>query len=165
VKVSTLLGFAVVAFVSACSSGPAGSNPVTHHVDISLVKDYRSIGALAHDSTLVVEGSVTRKVSQTTLGGVPFNNWIVSITRVLKGTASAPTVDVRLVAADNTPILKVGSSYVLFLTPTPDRKALYIVGAGAGVYERTGRQLIRQDSAASRLPRTVSIATMIRDVR
>lgn len=173
--------------LGACSQAPAASStvgPVVIHA--SRVKAYHQIRELAADAELIVRArakthSLEQVRSRPNLPPTPFTISIVQVTEVLQGSLSGQSElkirqlggvtesGVKVVLADQPPLLQDGADYVLFLTrftygPGRDTDQFVIVGAGAGEFGDRSGTVTRLDAHSPDLPRRLAMSELKREI-
>lgn len=130
--------------VSGCGSGSSG----VEGAESSRIKLYASSSDLAADSALIATGTVVaQKAAADITPDLDFTLSTVRLTTVAKGAAApGSTVVVRQVGSQKqpapTPLMGVGSNYLLYLTPSGLAgdlgKQYYVTGGNAGLYVAAG---------------------------
>lgn len=140
---------AVALTLTACQSGSAGQGGS----NLSRVRLYSSIKAMAADSEVVLVGDVASSAVAYDIVGDP--NAAITISSVIvqrvvrgggaSGIAAGDTVRVRQFGSTNqrvpVPLLASGRQYLLFLTksglPGDLASQFYVTGSNAGLYARS----------------------------
>lgn len=144
------MALAVVALttsVAACgtpSDPPASASQIGSHA--SRVELYPSIKSMVKDSAVVVVGTVTdRRVSADITPDLDFTISSLTVDSVEKSNGtidSGHSIEVRQVGSEDqlgpAPLMTVGSTYLLYLTPSGLEGELatqfYVTGGNAGLY-------------------------------
>jgi hypothetical protein len=145
---AAVVGIAVLASLAlaGCSSGSETSgSAATSGSDGSRVKLYSSLPELSADSAVIASGTVTNQRTAADIDSVTeFTISTMSVSAVVKGSglASGSTLEVRQIGSAKhpgpAPLMTVGSTYLLYLTPSglsgPLASQYYVTGGTAGLY-------------------------------
>ena len=121
------------------------TTPRVMRIQASLAHNFTSLGELKGASTLIVVGTMITQKTEIGNHGTPWTLSTLSIERTLMGkSAVGQTVVVKQMGGrtsdgtqwimDGFPLLKIGTRYVLFLTPSLTLNVFYTVGAPQGVF-------------------------------
>lgn len=144
-----VLSILFMIFVTMASAqqptGSSKSEPKVVKIDGVFDRSYTSLGELKGASTSVLIGTVTAQKVSLDSHGVPSTLSTLAIEQTLKGaSAVGQTVEIKQFGGvtqdgtqwvmENFPLLKTGTRYFVFLTPSPLPGVFYPVGAPQGVY-------------------------------
>jgi hypothetical protein len=165
--------------LSGCAGSPAPKEPApvtTTIVEVSRVKTFADVQALAADSTLVVR--VRAEAHQQTVAAdrnaadssMESTLSRVTVLSALKGAAVGEllvrqTGSDRVVVGGNAEILHTGSEYLLFLQPFRWEPGgadtgQWIITGELGAYRLVGSKFERTSTDGSDLPRTLLVSQL-----
>jgi hypothetical protein len=158
---------------SSCgNSNPASSTTAgSTFIEASRAKEYHTIAALNADADAVVQiSSTSSKTVETTANGVPWTITVATVTRLLRGSISAPSIKIRQLGAvggptivDGVPLLSTGTAYLAFVQhftygPGQATDQYVVVGGGAGLFLEDRGVLTPLDPDSPDLPKGWTLA-------
>jgi hypothetical protein len=169
-----LASFLALAVVAVCGGpqtqdGNGGTGEVQGGISASRVKEYRSLGELAKESTIVAVVRATGSAVVEKVHDIPFTVTTVEVIRGMRGTSAGTLLKVRqtgnpeIAMGDDLPaILRAGETYLLFLYPFwftegVDTGQYYVMG-DAGIFAADMGAFKRLDPVSRVLPEVVTEA-------
>jgi len=133
------------------ASTDTGLPAVTSHraakIDVSRVKEYKTLAELRSDSTTIAVVTAISARSDS-VNGIPATVTSVSVDRSGWGAPPTSNIDILQLGGPNadspgtSQLLTIGSQYLVFVTPyhlgTTDHTGLYVITGDQGVFKLTG---------------------------